>query len=635
MLPESGAQVTLNTPSIRPLPWPACALVWAAGYALVLVLARIVILQALGPGGLGSLLSLPGLMLEGLLLGAPLFAWKRAAWVVMPLLFVLIFVSGIMLQYEAVLGAPPGASVILVYLGQLGHVASSLASGGRPFWFAAEVLVAWSILLVLYLVLRKRSGGAARRASVLAAAGALLGGVLWTVAIHANPDLLGSRHRWSVRTPLAALLASAWQPASSGSGGITRQEVAELQIILGLEPFASGAPAAPLCGARERQARREANGRSVILVIVESVGELELEARPDGRWLLPNLRRIAASGFSARRFHAVGTQTCQALPALFSGQPAQPWDVLFWRTPLPRFRGFPQALEKRGYRTAYFHGAGLGFEQKRAYLEMVGFDVMHELHDEDPSPRYGWGLSDGEMFSRTRRWIEMHAQESPDVPYLMAFATLSGHHPYEVPDDWPRRFGGSQHDLFHETLAYMDAQLGVFYDWYLERERGRGTYLVIVSDHAPLIVNTEAISEGRPLRFDSVFMVVGPDADESEGWEPFEGRLASQLDVPATIGGLLGVHPGPCDQGLDLLSEDWPAERLIVGSGGRGLDELYLWDRTLSVRFERGEERITVLDADVEPARQEVRLLVIERFIELFLPLAHHLIEADAHAPPG
>jgi arylsulfatase A-like enzyme len=596
----------------------------------VCVVSRLVVLAALGRGGPACLLSLPVHLFEGLLLGAPLCAWRRSVWIVMPLLFVLIFVSGVMLQYEAILGELPPAAVVLVYLGQLGHVASSLASAGRPFWFGAQVLVAWSILLGLHLVLARRSHVRARRAGLVAAAAVLLVTGLWTAAIHARPDLPGARFRWSVHSPLSALAAGR-RPDATGPVRITLEQVTGLQRLWGLEPFATGDPEAPLCAAGPGQARREANGRSAIVVIVESVGHEELEARPDGRWLLPNLRRIAAAGFSARRFHAVGTQTCQALPALFSGQHAQPWNVLLWQRPLPRFEGLPQELRRRGYETAYFHGAGLGFEHKRDYLRMVGFDVLHELHDEDPAPRYGWGLSDGEMFGRTRRWIEEHVETSPDVPYLMALATLSGHHPFEVPDDWPRRFGSTQHDLFHETLAYMDAQLGAFYDWYLDEERRRGTYLVVVSDHSPLVFNTEAIAQGRPLRFDSVLLIVGPDAGEAAGWETCEGRLASQVDVPATLGGLLGVHPGPCDQGLDLLAAHWPEARMLAGSGGRGLDELYVWDGELSVRFERGQERITVLSGG---GQADARLPAIERFIEQLLPVSRYLLDEDAHAPP-
>jgi phosphoglycerol transferase MdoB-like AlkP superfamily enzyme len=403
----------------------------------------------------------------------------------------------------------------------------------------------------------------------------------------------------------------------------------ELQRMMGLRPFASGDPAAPLCSAGPRAARRGPNGRSVILLVLESVGMQELEARPDGQWLLPNLRRIAADGFSAPSMYAVGTQTCQALPAYLSGQPAQPFDVLFWREPLPRFQGLPRALARRGYRTAYFHGAGLSFEQKRSFLEMVGVETLHELHDDDPEPRYGWGLSDEEIFARTRRWIGDNRRE----PYLMILATLSGHHPYELPEDWPRRFlTRTGAELFHETLAYMDHHLGLFYDWYVEEERDRGTYLVVISDHAPLFDNTIAIAEGRPLRFDIPFIVTGPDGPEIESWRSRAPRLASQLDVPSTIGGLVGIHPGPCDQGLDLLGDVWPDGRVIAGAGGRGLDELYLWDGTVRARLERNEDRLEVLGS-ATGADEVAHVEGLRRFLDLFLPVTLSLMEKDAYAP--
>jgi arylsulfatase A-like enzyme len=611
------------------IPWLAAALIWAAAYALVLCTVRLVVQAVFGAGA--SYLKMPGHLLEGAALGLPLLRYRRAAWAVFPVLLAVLFVTGILFYYEAFLGELPGALVIGEYLGQLEHIGSSLKTGAAPWWLAGEIVLPSVGLLVLFLVLRRKAGDAGRTGAILT--GCLLASCLaWTAAVHVKPDLLGSRQMWSARLPLVVLVAGAFGRIQPAAGDVPDGGYGELQKLSGLEPFASGERSGPLCSREPSRARRGENGRSVILLVVESVGRRELEARPDGALLLPNLHRIASESFSAGNFYAVGTQTCQALPALFSGQHAQPWDVLFWRTPLPRFDGLPRALRDAGYSTAYFHGAGLSFEQKRAYLRMAGFDELHELREEDPSPRYGWGLSDGEMFGRTRAWIETHRKEDPDAPYLMTFATLSGHHPFEVPDDWPRRFGRSQRDLFYETLAYMDAQLGPFYDWYVEHERPRGTYLVLVSDHSPLLLNTEAIAAGRPLRFDSVFIVHGPDDAEQAAWEPLEQRLASQMDVPATLGGLVGVHPGPCDQGLDLLGNSWPADRVIAGVGGRGLNEVYLWSGAVHARYERRQEVLTVLDAD---GAYDASLARMRRFLDLLLPITRLVMESNAYAPPA
>lgn len=614
------------------------ALVWAGGYALVLVLLRLFVHHVFATGRTGSILALPCHLVEGSLLALPLFLHRRAALVVLPLLLADLFVTAIALHYEAILGELPGAAVVLTYLGQLEHLGSSLSSGAHPLWFAAEIVVSWAALLGLYLVLVGRIGRlGARGATIWTGAIVLAASLAWTVTVHASPELLGARLRWSTRLPLAVLVSGARErpadPVPQDRGARTYRE---LQRLMGLEPFASGLPEAPLCGSEPRHARGEPGGRSVILVVLESVGMEELGARTDGQWLLPNLRRIAASGFLARRMYAVGTQTCQALPANLSGQPAQPWEVVFWRKPLPRFQGLPEALGRGGYRTAYFHGAGLSFEQKRAFLRMVGIQVLHELHDDEPEPRYGWGLADEVMFGRTREWIETHRREHPRVPYFMVFATLSGHHPYDLPEDWPRRFAGkTSRERFHETLAYMDHQLGLFYDWYAEHERDRGTYLVLVSDHSPLHDNTEAIASGRPLRFDIPFIVVGPDADEISGWQPYASRLASQLDVPATVGGLVGIHPGPCDQGIDLLGEPWPEGRLIAAVGGRGLDEVHLWDPEVHARLKRRQGSLTVLGSTAEPGEEADRVQRIERFLELFLPASRAIAESGGYAPPA
>jgi phosphoglycerol transferase MdoB-like AlkP superfamily enzyme len=616
--------------NVRSLSWPAAALVWACAYAVVLVTLRLLIRGVFGSATAAPLLALPCHLVEGALLGVALFRVRWAIWAVMPLVLVLIFVTAITLHYEAVLGELPTAGVIAEYLGQLGHYSSSLRSGGKPLWFALEVLVSWALLLAATLLLRGRAAPLTARRQALVPAVVVAASLVWTVVVHVHPGVAGQQNRWSARLPLMVFASHPGKrPLVSA---IAPEQIAEFQKLSGLEPSGAPHPEAPLCGTSPRPVRRAPTERNVILIVLESVGMYELEARPDGDWLLPNLRRIARAGFHATRMHAVGTQTCQALPALFSGQGAQPWDVLLWRKPLPRFHGLPRELVRHGYRTAYYHGAGLSFEQKRDFLRMVGVQTLHELHNDDPEPRYGWGLADEVLFQRTRQWIEDHHRDHPDSPYMITFATLSGHHPYKLPASWNRRLGDSDQDLFHETLAYMDHHLGRFFDWYLTSERDRGTYLVIISDHAPLYDNALAVSAGRPLRFDIPLIIHGPDAVESAGWDGLEQRLASQMDLPATLGGLVGISPGPCDQGLDLLADTWPEQRIVSGVGGRALNDLYLFDGELVLRVEREQDRYTVLASPSGPDADE-RLRAMQRYVELMLPVTLVLLETDAYAP--
>ncbi len=611
----------------------ASVAIWALGYALVLCTLRVVVLAAFGTAGpdpvslAGSFLRLPGHLLAGTGLGFLVLLTRRSRFWSFPLVVCAVFANLFADHYEAILAKIPGPE-IWGYIAQAPHMKDSIVSQAPPLWVSIELVVVSGLLAGLAHVLwqrPRRQTGMAGRSALVAVLGAC---VAFVAVMHARPDLAKERLRNEVRMPTLWVLV-----AGFGKGGVqvtdrvTRNQARALQAMMGIErPFASGAKEAPMCSAVPRAPRRAPGGRSVIVVVLESVGFWEMEASPGGEPLLPQLRRVAMAGFSARRMQAVGTQTCQSLTALYSGQMAQPWDVVHWREPLPRFGGLPATLLEHGYRTAYFHGAGLGFEKKREFLRMVGMRTLFELDARVDEPRYGWGWSDAYTFGRFEDWIEEHVATRPDQPLFAVIASLSAHHPYHLPADWTRRFatdGGKKGD-FHETLRYTDEMLGRFFDWYLEHEAARGTYLVVTSDHAPLYDNTLAIAQGRNLRFDVPFVVVGPPGDGLDRRKSAEGRLASQMDVPATIGGLLGIHPGPCDQGLDLLEEKWPEDRIVAGVGGRELDELYMWSSAGSALYRRRAGALTVLAGSAEPFRS---------FLDLFLPVTRYLLENDAHVP--
>lgn len=615
---------------------------WAAAYALVLSLARAFVLWVFGTVEAdaailaGSALRIPGHLLGGALIASLMFVPRFSHFWAFPLVVLGVVFDLFCDHYEAMLSELPGPE-LLGYLAQTPHIYHSIESQSHPIWWVLEILAVCALLGVLAHVLARRSlprPGKSVRA-VVGAAGLVC--LLFVILAHAWPSMLPPGLRWSARMPVVWILASR-PPASSAATQPVPQvhQLRRLQRTMGIRPpFASGDPRAPLCGENPRSARRSPSARSVILVVLESVGVREMRAQVDGEPLLPHLTRMASEGFSSGRMFAAGTQTCQSLTALYSGQPAQPWDVVHWRHPLPGFAGLPATLVSRGYETAYFHGAGLSFEQKRDFLSMVGIRTFFELDGRVDEPTYGWGWSDAYTLEHFQGWIEEHVESRPDVPFLAVWATLSAHHPYELPASWQRRFetdGGKRND-FHETLRYTDHQLGLLHDWYVEHELPRGTYLVVTSDHAPLYDNTLAIARGQPLRFDVPFVVLGP-REEIASYAPYENRLASQMDVPATIGGLVGVHPGRCDQGLDLLGDPWPDERIVAGVGGRDLDEIHLFDPAGQARYSRRLDRLTWLDDHLTPGPPPAGAISKMRaFLELFLPVTRYLLEADAYFP--
>lgn len=167
---------------------------------------------------------------------------------------------------------------------------------------------------------------------------------------------------WASRQPALWLLHNSMVSLASGQetgNSIDEDDIWMLQRFLGQDlPFGGVNKKFPLCApSRGNEEKTVPNGKSVILVILESVGTGEMFLTVDGRPLMPNLQRIASDSLFFPNNIASGTKSCQALPAIFSGLPPQTYANILWRRPLPTLTGLPAALP--GYDTAYFHGSDL------------------------------------------------------------------------------------------------------------------------------------------------------------------------------------------------------------------------------------------------------------------------------------
>ena len=573
-----------------------------------------------------SLPRIPGQWAFGTLLGAlAVMVPLRLGIALVPSVLLLSIEAGC-IQHEAILGELPGADAF-GYAGQLGQLGASVTNA----WFLAATTVGLGSLVLGVAAWRLRR---LRKVDSRPSKGAL--GLFVAISVlallaHSHPALYGPSYALAARSPLIKLAAAgahltADQEAAPAPGS---SRLRWLQRSLGHErPFAGEDPRYPLCRATAPATRRSPNGRSVIVVVLESVGMQEMMKEREGRPVMPALQRIAAESFSSNAFYASGTKSAQALPALFAGEPAQSAGLLVWREPLPSFDGYPRQLERAGYHTGYFHGGDLSFEQQRAFLQMVGFEEIEELDVLRDGDLSGWGHPDAVMFDRFRGWLDrMGAQETP---YLGVLSTLSTHHPYSLPSGEARLWRQQDQEVeFDETLAYLDRQLARFYAWYTKVARPQGTYLILVGDHAPRLDLSRRIAAGEPVRFDVPFIVAGNDPELSD--PRFIERLAGQHDVPATLAGLTGISTGRCDQGLDILGERWPSRRVVYSLAGRDLTHMYLRTPDATGRWSRETGQLEMLAPGSAAAAGSKYLLALSQTL---LALSRHRLTANNFAPP-
>jgi glycerophosphoryl diester phosphodiesterase len=386
----------------------------------------------------------------------------------------------------------------------------------------------------------------------------------------------------------------------------------------------------PYCRRDEEGAADGLRPRNVIILILESIGMRELELPA-----MKNLRAIAADGTSFERFFASGAQSSQGTVSIFSGIPAATHRQLLLRTPLRRLDGFANDLRSRGFRTAYFHGSDLSFEQQRTYLHAVGFEELYEP-DLAKDDRIGWGLPDGVMLDRLRSWLE-----EDEAPALAALFSVSTHDPYELPASAPTAKGSDPWSKFKASLEYLDEELGRFYRWYVEHEYPKGTLLFITGDHMPRLPHPgdpPQTSTGElEYRFRVPLIAVGRGIERE-----VRSELGGHLDVGSTVLGSLGWDRHGCYQGRNLLGD--PATgRWIPSVAGELMNFLFIHDgdERWTVDFKEGTLRRFNWRNDphferaLPNAAASDRASKVRRFAEAYLQLGGYLNGLDRYVAPS
>jgi glycerophosphoryl diester phosphodiesterase len=540
------------------------------------------------------------------------------------------------------------------YIGELGHIWPSIRESGMLLWVLLEILLCLLIILQVLRAVRVRFDKGAFTGTWFAWSAV----ALFSACILAGGTVLGAPLRFGIRagdiTPLSSVLMDLGKGTEppAGKTTISRSEIESLRRFLGNPvPLEKFSPDNPLCtGGTGKATPAIGNGKSVILLILESIGRKQFDSEVDGLPLMPHLKRIARENLYFKNFFPSGEGSIQAMFPIFTGIIPETAARYIRLDFLPNFEGFPRVLQEQGYRTGYFHGGDLGFEKQRVVLRRVGFEEIIEYDPSSPKEKYGWGYSDGDMLGQLRNWISLHRKNNRDVPYFTTLFTLGTHHPYTLPPGWEKGASNpliqkqiidshtglsSERKKFLKSVIYLDEELRVFYDWYVKREMPRGTQLFIVSDHP---MQAEGFFSRYDFKIPLIIAAPGHNKEAIQG--AYLSRLAGHSDIPATMAHLLEVPSPPCNQGVNILArpEEWSSDRLIY-SVSKGLDKVYVWAKKRSWVFDRKSRKVFVL-----PDSKSNRTLALSpdagrgreiRFLKLVLKVNYRLAGLLHSNPPA
>ena len=289
-----------------------------------------------------------------------------------------------------------------------------------------------------------------------------------------------------------------------------------------------------------------------MLVLEESFGAAFVGAlHPEGPSITPHFDSLAAAGTLLTHAYSTGNRTIRALEATTSGLPPLPGISVVRRPASVGLFTLPALLRARGYATEFVYGGRALFDNMGAYMRANGMERVVDQGDYPPGLfTTAWGVADEAIFDMALRQLD--SLDATGRPAFVQVLTVSNHKPYTYPAG--RIAADPAQRRRDNAVQYADWALGRF----LRDARGHRwfdhTLFVLMGDHGARVYGSAEI----PLPSYEVPVLLYAPGVVPAGRVP---TLASTLDVPPTILGLLGIDYDSRFFGRDVLREPVTAGR--------------------------------------------------------------------------
>ncbi len=305
---------------------------------------------------------------------------------------------------------------------------------------------------------------------------------------------------------------------------------------------------------RSTKGLSDAQKYNVIVVTVESLSAEFMGAFGSIKNITPNLDRLAGEGLFFTNLYATGTRTVRGLEALTLGAPPLPGSSIIRRPDNNDLFNIGSVFRSKGYVTNFIVGGFSYFDNLGSYFAGNGFVVTDrgDLSKAEISFGNTWGVADEDILTRALKIADdAYDKQEPFFNFIM---TTSNHRPYTFPDgriDLPSGGGRSA------AVKYTDYAIGKFIDEARSRPWFDNTIFIIVADHC-------ASSAGKtqlPVdKYHIPLIIYAPKIIKPR----IVDNLSSQIDVPATILGLLQFDYKSKFFGKDIINS--PANRAFIGT---------------------------------------------------------------------
>ncbi len=296
-----------------------------------------------------------------------------------------------------------------------------------------------------------------------------------------------------------------------------------------------------------------AKEENLIVVQIESLQDMVINMKVDGKEITPNLNKLVNESFYfTNLFQQIGAGNTSDAEFLMNTSlyPAglKPSSKAYVDKALP---SLPKKLKEHGYYSATFHGDAVTYWNRIQLYPALGFDKYYDIKYFGKKDMIGMGPSDEWFYKKTAEALkEINKDHQPFYAFVLS---LTSHVPFELPEEKIKLELSSKYDdtLFGNYLTsihYADYALGLFIEDLKEKGLWDNTVFAVYGDHSGfhLKVGTEKDKKlaqevlGHPYgladRFNLPFMIRVPGKEGG-----LFSNTAGQIDMMPTIANLLGV----------------------------------------------------------------------------------------------
>jgi phosphoglycerol transferase MdoB-like AlkP superfamily enzyme len=244
---------------------------------------------------------------------------------------------------------------------------------------------------------------------------------------------------------------------------------------------------------------------------------------------------------------ANGKKSIDAMPSILASVPSleTPYTISHYAN--NKIEGLPELLKRKGYYSAYFHGAPNGSMGFDSFAKMVGFDNYFGLNEYPDKADFDgiWGVWDEPFFKFFGEKLNGFKQ-----PFLASIFSVSSHHPFKVPEKYAGKFKKGSAPIL-EVVGYTDFSLKEFFSEISKTSWFKNTLFVITADHTNESVHKEFQNNFGSYSIPIIFYKPGSDL------KGMKNRIAQQIDIMPTILSYLNYDEEYFAFGNDLLDDSY------------------------------------------------------------------------------